>query len=160
MTPEQHNRYVGWAHLGYAAFYCLFIFAMLGFMGFMFARMPPPQNANEPPAGFLVAVFAFMAIFYSLLIAPSVVAGYALLKRKRWAKGISIAAAVLAAMFFPFGTAVSVYTFWFVFSEAGRSLYDKPAPELPPGPPVWSGGIETRLNEPRYSQPANPPDWR
>src|SRR3989337_437666 len=111
MTPEQHNKNAGIAHLAYAGFYCLFILAMFGFMGVMFSIMPPPQNGNEPPPWFFVVVFGFMAVFYALLIAPSVVAGYALLKRKSWAKGISIAAAVLAAMFFPFGTVVSVYTF-------------------------------------------------
>jgi hypothetical protein len=160
MTPEQHNKYVGIAHLAYAGFYCLLIFAMLGFMGLMFSTMPPPRDAGEPPSWFFAVVFGFMAVFYSLLITPSILAGYALLKRKSWAKGISIAAAVLAAMFFPIGTAVAVYTFWFVFSEPGRLLYAKRLPGLPPAPPTWSNAIETQLNEPRYAPPSNPPDWR
>ena len=35
-------------------------------------------------------------------------------------------------MSFPIGTAVCAYTFWFLFSEPGKSLYDRPRYALPP----------------------------
>ena len=159
MTPEQHNKYLGFAHLAYGAFYCLFIVLMMVFMGMLLFTIPS-RGANEPPAGVFVVMMGFMTVFYSLFIIPSFVACYALLKRKRWAKTASIIAGVTAAMFFPIGTAVCVYTFWFLFSEPGKLLYDKPSLALPPQPPIFADAIETRQREPQYRAPFNPPDWR
>ena len=56
---------------------------------------------------------------------PSFVAGYAFLKRKSWAKIAGIVACALSALRIPFGTAVSIYTFWFLFSTPGKILYDQ-----------------------------------
>ncbi len=89
---------------------------------------------------------------------PSIVAGYALLKQRRWAKTAAIIAGVLAAMQFPIGTAVCVYTFWFLFSEPGKVLYEKPTYALPPPPPVWNNQSQMRSEDQHL--PRTPPDWR
>jgi hypothetical protein len=159
MTPEQHNKYLGIAHLAYGAFYCLFIALMMIFMGAMIFTVPP-QGAAGPPVGFFLLAMGFMTVFHSLFIIPSFVASYALLKRRRWAKTAAIVAGVLAAMFFPIGTAVCVYTFWFLFSEPGKLLYDKPSLALPPQPPVFADAMKTVQRAPQYIPPFNPPDWR
>jgi len=159
MTPQQHNKYLGIAHLAYAAIYCLFVVLIMVFMGTLLFTIPS-QGPNEPPAGVFLVMIGFMTVFYSMFIIPSFVASYALLKRKRWAKTASIVAGVMAAMFFPIGTAVCVYTFCFLFSEPGKLLYDKPAMALPPQPPVFAEAIETGQREPQYRAPFNPPDWR
>lgn len=157
MTPLQHNKYLGVAHLAYAAFYCVFVVLMMVFMGAVFIAVPPTGDGS--PA-FIFVFLGFMAVIYGLFIIPSVIAGYALLKRRRWAKIASIVAGVMAAMFFPVGTAVCVYTFWFLFSEPGKLLYDKSANALAPGSTAWVNGVQQEAREGQYVSPLNPPDWR
>ncbi|HEY6118317.1 MAG TPA: hypothetical protein VIV66_00075 [Pyrinomonadaceae bacterium] len=159
MTPEQHNKYVGIAHLVYGGFYLLFSsLFMLLFLTMFVSSMP---NGNEG-AGlpFIVVFWLFFAFFFLAFTIPSFVAGYGLLRHKRWAKTAAIIGGVLAGMSFPVGTAVCVYTFWFLFSEPGRLLYDRPAFPLPPPPPLWSRTVARSRQEPRYVPPTTPPDWR
>jgi hypothetical protein len=155
MTPEQHNKYVGIAQLVYAATYCLFLILILFMFGAMiFTLSNNPQADAPPPAVFLIFAILIVA-FNSVFIIPSFVAGYGLLKRRSWAKVWAIIAAIFASMFPPFGTAAAIYTFWFIFSEPGKLLYDKPSPALPPAPPTWSSEREL------LSTPVSkPPDWR
>ena len=142
MTPEQHNKYLGISHLIYGGVFGLMMIAMVAFFAFMIVATSSERPGEAPPAAFFLLMMTFMLVFYSALIIPSFIAGYALLKRKHWAKTASIVAGVLSGMSFPLGTAVCIYTFWFLFSEPGKILYDRPPLPLPPQPP------------------ATPPDWR
>lgn len=155
MTPEQHNKYLSWAHLGYAGFS---VFFMLLMMGFMFAMIR--SDPNPPPAGFMVFMMLFFTVIFSIMIIPSIIAGFALRKRKRWAKVASIIAGVMAAMQAPFGTAVCVYTFWFLFSEPGKTLYDNPPRMLPEARQASWPVNKTAAKEEQYVPPPAPPDWR
>jgi hypothetical protein len=77
-------------------------------------------------------ILIFAGIINLLFTIPSVVAGYALLKRRPWGKIAGIVAGVCTAMSFPIGTAVAVYTFWFLFGETGKALYDGTAQTAAP----------------------------
>jgi hypothetical protein len=159
MTPEQHNKYLGFAHLAYAALHSLMGVFIGVMMLVMFSTMPVSPRDNPPPLGILIFMAAFFLVFSVGWSLPSMIAAYALLKRKRWAKTASIVAGVFAAPQMPLGTAVSVYTFWFAFSEPGRLLYDQAAKSLPPSPPAdWARINPERAHE--YFPPAAPPDWR
>ncbi|HTG93123.1 MAG TPA: hypothetical protein VL866_11080 [Pyrinomonadaceae bacterium] len=155
MTPEQHNKYLSWAHLGYAGITSLFMLLMMGFMGAMLRTDP-----NGPPAGFIAFMVLFMGVMFSAMIIPSFVAAYALRKRKRWAKIASIIAGVTSATNAPFGTAVCVYTFWFLFSEPGKALYDNPQRMLPDARQAAWPVNKTAAKEEQYVPPPSPPDWR
>lgn len=158
MTPEQHNKYLGISHLVNGGLFLLFIVFMLGFMTVMFSVVPPGPQA--PPAGFLPLIWIFFGGFYGLMSLPSLIAGYALLKQKSWARTAAIVGAVVAAMSFPIGTAVCVYTFWFLFSEPGKLLYDRPRYALPAQPVnAWqvTGGLRSDTH---FTPPSTPPDWR
>jgi hypothetical protein len=159
MTPEQHNKYLGWAHLVYAALHTLMGVVISVIMLVMFSTLPNSGRGNPPPPAFFIAMAVFMLIFTVGISVPSMIAGYALLKRKRWAKIAAIVAGAFAAMQVPVGTAVCVYTFWFLFSEPGRLLYDQPAKALP----ATSAHDFARANQEdthQYFPPATPPDWR
>jgi len=161
MTPEEHNKYLGIAHVVYGVLHILlsvltgaFVFGMMGMMTFDGSR------GNRPPASVMAVILAFVIGVNVLLAIPSFIAGYAFLKRKSWAKIAGIVAAVLSALRIPFGTAVSIYTFWFLFSTPGKVLYDNLAPALPPAPPRdWSAAEQSRRTV-SYVPPASPPDWR
>jgi len=158
MTPEEHNKYVGIAHLVYAGVHLLLVLLFMLFFLAMFMSATP-SGPEGPPIGFMIAMWAFFSIFYGAFIIPSFIAGFGLLKRKKWAKTAAIIAGVLAAMFFPIGTAVCVYTFWFLFSEHGKVLYERPAYPLPTAP-AWNRDLPGSKKGPSYIPPASPPDWR
>jgi len=159
LTADQHNRYLGLAHLAYAALHLLMGVLFGVMMIVMFSTIPPePGHPSSPPAIFVVMACFFLVFTVGWTI-PSMVAAYALLKRKRWAKTAGIVAGVFAAAQMPVGTAVCVYTFWFLFSEPGRSLYDRSIKTLP-GRPDWNGVNQQRSPEGEYAPTSSPPDWR
>lgn len=165
MTPEEHNKALGICHLVYGGLSTLLMFAMFIFIWFFFSALPE----GGPPVGIMLVFMAFMLIYSFIFTLPSFIAGYALLKHKPWARTASLIAAVLEAMSVPVGTAVSVYSFWFMFSDAGKQLYDKayvPAGQRyalgdsPPPPVAEWGHRATQEREREYVPPAQPPDWR
>jgi hypothetical protein len=162
MTPQEHNKFVGWAQLGYAGFQLLMMTVLMGFEGYMFKNIysRSQEMGGPPPPPFIGLIFVFIGIFSVAMTIPSVVAGYALLKRRTWAKVAGIVAGVVAATSFPIGTGVAVYTFWFLFSDVGKQLYGGRNKELPPLPPKdWPPGSldPARRGTMSYTEP---PDWR
>lgn len=160
MTPEEHNKYLGIAHVVYGAIHVLLMILMaVFFMAMMGVIARDTRGGDAPPASFFGAMMIFVVGINILFAIPSFIAGYAFLKRKPWAKIAGIIAAVLSAFRVPIGTAVSIYTFWFLFSAPGRILYENFSQALPPAPPVdWSAADQSR-KEQEYSG-RTPPDWR
>lgn len=162
MTPEEHNKYVGIANLAYGVISLLMMLATGVIIAAMMGMMTFNGGRNGgPPAAFIGVITLFAVIFQALFAVPSFIAGYAFLKRKPWAKVAGIIAAVMSALRIPFGTLVSIYTFWFLFSEPGKVLYDRQSQALPPAPPVdWADRRDQKRKEYEYVPPASPPDWR
>jgi len=163
LTPEEHNRYLAWSHIAFGALFALLFGLFLLFFGAgMIASMF--QGPGGPPVFFFVFVLLFMAVMLGLTTLPSIVAGYGLLKGKKWARIWAIISAVLAAGQFPMGTAVTVYTFWFLFSEPGKQFFERNNYALPPGRQTWANqpweNETQRQREGQYNPPPPPPDWR
>jgi hypothetical protein len=129
---------------------------MMIFMAAVFSMDP-----KGPPAGLLAFMFLFIGAIYAAMIAPSFVAGYGLLKGKRWAKTAAIVAGVLSASSVPFGTGVTVYTFWFLFSEPGKAFFEQQKYALPPRRQEWAAQANIQEQPTQvYVPPKTPPDWR
>jgi len=156
LTPEQHNKYLAWSHIAYGSVTALFMLFMMGFMAAML-RIDP----NGPPVFAIGFMFLFLAAIYAIMITPAFVAGYGLLKRKRWAKTATIIAAVLSASSVPFGTAACIYSFWFLFSEPGKAFFEQQKYTLPPRRQEWLPLNSHNLQPAdKYVPPTTPPDWR
>jgi hypothetical protein len=156
MTPLEHNKYVGLAQLAYAGLHLLSIIAFAGVESFMlrdiYSRSEEMGGPGLPP--FVALIFLFIGVMTLVMTIPSIVAGYALLKRRPWARIAGIVGGVVAAPSFPIGTGVAVYTFWFLFSDAGKQVYAVNGPEFPPLPPTqWEPGSSN-------STPELKPNWR
>src|SRR5215204_152771 len=125
MTSQDHNKVLGIMHLIYGGFFGLMTVLMAVIFAIVWAgiRDALANDPNAPPAGFILAIFGFITILYGMLSVPSLVAGYAMLKRRSWARVAGIVASVLTSMSFPFGTALCVYTLWFLFGQQGQNFY-------------------------------------
>ncbi len=138
MTPLGHNKYVGLSHVAYGIIHILLTGVSMLFVGAMLSRMRFPDLPDrEPPMQFILPFMAIALIVNVIMSIPSFLAAYAFLKRKSWAKVMGIIASVFGALHVPFGTAISVYTFWFLFSGPGKILYGGSMETLPPPPPDW-----------------------
>ena len=160
MTPEEHNKYVGIANLAYGTIHVLLMVVMgVFFTAMMGVITRDAGRGDAPPASFFGGIMIFVVAINLIFAIPSFVAGYAFLKRKPWAKIAGIVAAVLSSFRVPLGTAVSIYTFWFLFSAPGRILYENLSQALPPAPPVdWSAADRSRQDQDYAGR--TPPDWR
>src|ERR1044072_3305129 len=169
MTPQDHNQVIGIMHLIWGGFNALI---MLIFLPFIIALII--GGASDPEAGApFVAFFSIFGVFM-LLIAlifglPPILAGYAMLKRKSWAKVWGIIAACVESLSFPFGTALCVYTLWFLFGD-GQNFHNRGNTF---GSQDWRGSLRdgsaydwetqrtSQSSRPReYVPPPQPPDWR
>jgi hypothetical protein len=172
MTPQDHNKVIGIMHLIYGGFNALTLLILVPLFIFMGSLLG--LDPNVP--GEIMAIFGAFGVFFLLLAAlfgiPPLVAGYGMLKRKEWARTASIIASVLAAMSFPFGTALCVYSLWFVFGEGKEFYANSYAGEGQRGalPNASTFGWDARSasqtrqqqqGEPApYAPPPQPPDWR
>ena len=170
MTPQDHNKVIGIMHLIWGGFNFLM---MLFIVPFILMLLGPMGSDPTPPAG-LKAVFGiFMGVIIAvsvLFTIPPLLAGYALLKRKSWAKAAGIVSACFTALSMPFGTALTVYTLWFLCGPQGEQFYKKGAyapdswrPSLRDGSAYdWEAQrtADARKREGAYAPPPQPPDWR
>jgi phosphoglycerol transferase MdoB-like AlkP superfamily enzyme len=60
-----------------------------------------------------------------LLLIILVSTSYGLFKRRRWARILSLVLAGLFVLLFPLGTALSIYTWWFMHSDGAKLLYSE-----------------------------------
>jgi hypothetical protein len=174
MTPQDHNKVIGIMHLIYGGFNVL----MLGIFVPIFLALGAGAAAdpNAPPAiAAIFGIFGFVMLFLALIFGlPSILAGYAMLRHKSWARVMAIIAAVAEAISFPFGTALCVYTFWFLFGQqnenfhragGGGQVYGRQGWQSPPLPDASTYGWDAQRapqqgRQRDYVPPPQPPDWR
>ncbi|HEY0321024.1 MAG TPA: hypothetical protein VGC66_08740 [Pyrinomonadaceae bacterium] len=166
-TPEEHNKYLAYSHLGYAAFQLLTMLVMVVFSFIILDWVAASDTKGEMPIGFIAAVLIVSFLFHLLFTVPSLIAGFGLLKRRHWAKTASLVAGVMSAMSFPIGTAVCVYTFWFLLGESGKDFYTRQLAETgsrsdyflnEPSGANTAGRWQERKQE--YVPPREMPNWR
>ena len=143
MTAKDHNKIIGILFLvqgGLGLFGILIAVLMFGVMGVAVvgsARRSGDAAVGAVFFGIMVGVLIASLIF----LLPAFAAGYGMLKEKRWAKIWGIIAACLILLSFPFGTALGIYTLWFLLGDQGKNFYNPNANlggyQPPPPPNNW-----------------------
>ena len=70
------------------------------------------------------------------LSVPSIIAGVGLLKRRSWARILTIVLSVLNLINIPFGTLLGIYGLWVLLSQNTAPLFGAPATAAPVAPPT------------------------
>jgi hypothetical protein len=65
------------------------------------------------------------ALLLFLITLCVVLLGVGFLKRNPWVRLPALMFCAPAVFFFPFGTGLAVYTWWFMHSDGGRRLFSK-----------------------------------
>jgi hypothetical protein len=171
LTPQEHTKILGIMHLVYGGMHLLSMVIIIFAFLVMGITMPIASRNGDPSPAALFAIIGVIAAFITLILTiPPLIAGYGFLKRKRWSKVAGAISAALALLSIPMGTALGIYTFWFLFGEKGRQLYSpndfswqvgqmRDALHDAPRPENWTTpkGSEVKVE---YIPPENPPDWR
>lgn len=104
---EQHIPVLGMVHLVSGAFFVLigvFVFFFLSNLGVLIAVDDPIAPQVLSMVGISVGVLLVV------LGLPGIIAGYGLLKRYSWARGLAVAVGVLNLPNVPLGTIIGAYT--------------------------------------------------
>ncbi len=166
MTPRDHNKVLTILHLIYGGLNFISLLIIIPFVLISFGLFGTGQ-AEAAAMGAIFLVFAVIVGFATILFSlPPLIAAYSMHKHKPWARTAGIVAAVIAAMGFPLGTALCVYTFWFLFGE-GKFYFDGGGQGT-----QWQGALgdapastygwdaQRQGSERTYAPPTQPPDWR
>lgn len=117
MTPQDHSRTLAIAYNLLGVPFALLILASPWFIASSIDDYPSPRRDHQ----ILTAILIFCLVLLIALLLLST--AYGLFKRKSWSRTMALIISVLIVWWFPLGTALGVYTWWFMHSEAGRQLY-------------------------------------
>jgi hypothetical protein len=115
MTPHDHNKTLG---------------IIYGFLGGLLTLGAIVELVRviiiEKELARIQSDSYLMPIILGLLLTVMLLStAYGLFKRRRWARILSLVLAGLFVLLFPLGTALSVYTWWFMHSDGAKLLYTK-----------------------------------
>jgi O-antigen/teichoic acid export membrane protein len=119
MTPQDHNKTLGiiYSLIGGASA----LFVIWGPLSLIFGKQKD-FSLDDDLNRFLLVMWLILLLFALLTLSTAV----GMFRQKRWARKPAMILAVLFIWWFPLGTALGVYTWWFMHSEACRQLYSNP----------------------------------
>lgn len=117
---EGHTKALGVLWIIYGVLGILMGLLILGVL-FGISFLP---NDHESPIILRTVAIAGGGLI-ALLSLPEVIAGFALLNFKEWGRILSLVVAVLNVIWFPFGTALSIYTFVILLNTETIALFKK-----------------------------------
>jgi hypothetical protein len=85
-------------------------FAGIGLIPFL-------DSGDAVVLGILGTIGAVALFFFAALALPGMLAGYGLLKRKRWGQILGIIVSALGLFNFPIGTAIGAYTLFVLLQQ-------------------------------------------
>ena len=124
---RQHIDTVAWLHIGLGIVGLLIAFtagAILSLAGVL--------SGSGESAAILVVVATFVVGFLALLSVPHLVGGWALLKRKAWARPMVLILSFLNLLNFPLGTFIGGFSIWVLMDDESRVLLAGAEPHQAP----------------------------
>lgn len=116
MTAQDHNKTLGiiYSLIGGASS----LFFIWGPLSLIFGKQRG-FSLDDGLNRFLLVMWLILLLFSLLTLTTAV----GMFKKKAWARKTAMLVAVLVVWWFPLGTALGVYTWWFLHSEGSKQLY-------------------------------------
>ena len=115
---QQHVTILGWLHIVANA-----LFLLLGFLGLLFFTGIGVVSGDPTAMGVLGIIGIVAALFFAVMALPGILAGYGLLKRRKWGQILGIVVGLLSLVNVPIGTAIGLYTLFVLLQEAATSYF-------------------------------------
>jgi hypothetical protein len=104
------------------------LFLLLGICGFVFFAglgfFAAADSGDAAALPILGLIGTIGLVFFAALALPGVLAGYGLLRRKKWGQILGIVVAILSLFNFPVGTALGGYTLFVLFQDSANAYFD------------------------------------
>lgn len=117
MTPRDHNKTVGIAHG---------LVGTIVLTGLAVAAVVEARRRRSDAAESL----AWMLYVLPLPLLQLLTA-YGVYTIKRWGRTLALVFSILYVLIFPLGTLLAAYTWWVLYGETGRQMYDQSPPARP-----------------------------
>ena len=119
---HMHVQIVGWLNIVANS-----IFLLLGICGFVFFAglgvFAAADSGDAVALPILGLVGAAGLVFFAVLALPGLLAGYGLLKGKKWGQILGIVVGVLSLFNIPVGTALGAYTLFILFQNSANDYF-------------------------------------
>lgn len=149
MNAETHNKIIGILYFVVGGICLICFLAGAVMMGISLSEANSNQVKNNPGSLVLLIV-----IWLFLFIIPIIffIAGFGILRAKKWGRIFGIIVGFLLVINIPIGTAIGGYALWFFLSGIGSNFYA-------------NGGKSMTYNQQFNNQPPNfnqqvPPNWQ
>jgi hypothetical protein len=120
---HMHVQIVGWLNIVVNS-----IFLLLGICGFVFfvglGVFAAADSGDAVALPILGLVGTVGLLFFAVLALPGLLAGYGLLKRKKWGQILGIVVGALSLFNIPVGTALGAYTLFILFQHSANDYFD------------------------------------
>jgi Na+/proline symporter len=119
---HQHVLIVAWLNIVSDA-----TVLMLGLCGFAFFAGIGSIAAldGDPTAlGILGLIGVIAVMFFGALALPGLLAGYGLLKRRKWGQILGMVVGLLNLPWFPLGTAIGAYTLFVLLQNSANAYFE------------------------------------
>jgi hypothetical protein len=99
------------------------VFAIFGGLSAFVAQNQADSGDALAGSIALAAVGGFVFTVITVLSVPGLIAGYGLLKIRRWARVLGIVLSALSLLNVPFGTALGAYGLWILLKPETEALF-------------------------------------
>jgi hypothetical protein len=120
---ENHVKIIAILWLISGAFW---FFGALFILVLMFGISFFPDVQAEGAGGMMRWFSTVMFIPIGVAIIPQISGGIGLLKKKPWGRALILFSSVLALVFFPFGTALGIYSIYILTHQETTQLFETP----------------------------------
>lgn len=110
-------------HIKVLGFLYIIAGAILIVLGLLFLGIIGAVSASQHMFSMGGVIGTAVAAFFVILSIPSIIAGVGLLKRREWARILTIVLGVLHLFGFPVGTALGIYTLYVLFNDQTKPLF-------------------------------------
>jgi hypothetical protein len=104
------------------------LFLLLGICGFVFFSgigiFAAADSGDAVALPILGLIGSVGLVFFAVLALPGLLAGYGLLKRKKWGQILGIVVGILSLFNIPVGTALGAYTLFVLFQNSANDYFD------------------------------------